>query len=121
VAYYGLSKTERIKKNREIQAIFEGGRRAVNPYFALHYSQNGLPHNRVGAVAGRKLGGAVVRNRLKRLLREVYRRNKHTLCPGYDLVLVARSKMLGIGLPQVEPMFRQIVSQVGLLRSEKEN
>src|SRR5438105_8363050 len=65
---------------------------------------NELTIGRLGIAATRKLGGAVLRNRAKRLIREVFRRNK--LAPGYDLVVVPKRELLDAGLTALEADYR---------------
>lgn len=57
---------------------------------------------RLGVVASRRIGGAVVRNRAKRLLRELFRRHRHALPPGLDLVLIAHASIAGRSLADLE-------------------
>ena len=72
-------------------------------------SPNGLETGRLGIAATRKLGGAVVRNRAKRLVREVFRRNK--LAPGFDIVIVPRRELLDTSLVALESEFRHILER----------
>lgn len=62
----------------------------------------GLQLRRMGLVTGRKVGNAVTRNRVKRLLREVFRLNKHRLLPGADVVFVSRPAAAKYGFHQLE-------------------
>jgi ribonuclease P protein component len=64
---------------------------------------------RLGIAATRKLGGAVVRNRAKRLIREVFRRNK--LAPGFDVVVVPKRELLDASLIAVEADYRTIINR----------
>ena len=58
----------------------------------LYARRNRLGRNRVGITVSKKLGHAVVRNRTRRRLREVYRLNEQKFAPGWDIVVVARSR-----------------------------
>ena len=62
----------------------------ANTYLVLYGRKNRTASNRVGITVGKKLGHAVVRNRVRRRLREVYRLNESKFAPGWDLVIVAR-------------------------------
>jgi ribonuclease P protein component len=70
---------------------------------------NHQPHGRLGIAATRKLGGAVQRNRAKRLLREVFRRNK--IAPGFDVVVVARRDLVDASLTVLEVEYRRLVDR----------
>ena len=61
----------------------------------VYCRRNGLDHNRVGYTVSTKLGHAVVRNRVRRRLREIYRLNSSQLKTGWDIVIVARSRCVG--------------------------
>ena len=70
---------------------------------------------RLGVVTGRTIGGAVVRNRARRLLREVFRVHQHELAEPVDLVLVARSSIAGRGRAEVEKDFLATMKRAALL------
>ena len=82
------------------------------PYFVAFLQETDDGPLRLGVVASRKVGGAVSRNRAKRLLRETFRRNRPTRQVSADLVLVARRAILGVGLAQVEASFSRAIGRV---------
>ncbi len=86
----GLPKTERLRKRREFLGVYERGDKIQSTYFVLYMLENGRPHHRLGITASRKIGRAVVRNRIKRSLREVFRANKQAIFPHCDLVVNAK-------------------------------
>lgn len=100
----GFSRAERVHKRAEFQRIYDRGVKVHNRAFTLFRFPNGLEIGRLGIAATRKLGGAVVRNRAKRLVREVFRRNK--LAPGFDIVIVPRRELLDTSLIALEREFR---------------
>ena len=65
-----------------------------NSFLVLYARKNGSRTNRVGVTVSKKLGGAVTRNRVRRRLREVYRLNEALFQPGWDIVVVARSRCI---------------------------
>jgi ribonuclease P protein component len=95
---------ERIRRRRDFQKIYEHGSRLRGRYSTLFVLPNELDVCRLGIAATRKLGGAVQRNRAKRLIREIFRRNKVVL--GYDVVVVAKRELLDARLPILEADYR---------------
>lgn len=87
----GFPKRLRVRRRREYLAVQRSARRVVTPHFIVYGRPNGRPTTRLGITVSRKVGKAVVRNRIKRLVREAFRRNRETLPEGIDLVLVARA------------------------------
>ncbi len=87
---YSFPKEERLTNERDFHTIYEKGRRYHSKLFILfvYYRINGL--RRIGFSVGKKVGNAVIRNRIKRLLREVYRLNKSYLIEGIDMVVVVK-------------------------------
>ena len=87
---YGFSKAERLRKRKQFLGVYERGDKIQATYFVLYMLENGRPHHRLGITASRKIGGAVVRNRIKRRLREIFRTNKQAIFPHCDLVVNAK-------------------------------
>jgi ribonuclease P protein component len=79
----------------------------------------GREATRVGIVAGKKIGTAVVRNRVKRLLREAARARLSCLPPGYDIVLIARPEAAGAGLGDISAALEVLLQRERLLAREK--
>ena len=82
-----MKKTETIKENRTFRQIYRRGRSAVTPFLVLYCRPNRLGRNRLGITVSTKLGGAVVRNRARRRLREVYRLAQGDLVQGFDIAV----------------------------------
>ena len=80
----------RLRSKLQFDAIYAGGRRIDDRYFALRVKPNGLPHPRLGlAVAVKTAGNAVARNRLRRMIKESFRLAQHEL-PSVDIVVAAK-------------------------------
>ena len=86
----GFSKEERLRKRREFLGVYERGDKIQSAYFVLYMLENGRPCHRLGITVSRKIGTAVVRNRIKRGLREIFRANKQAISPNCDLVVNAK-------------------------------
>ena len=83
-----------LKLNHIFRRLYHTNGQA-NGYMVLYARRNRTGGNRVGITVGKKLGHAVVRNRVRRRLREVYRLNEEKFLPGWDIVVVARSRTCG--------------------------
>jgi ribonuclease P protein component len=79
--------------------------RLDGPLFVLVAAANGRSYSRLGLAASRKVGGAVARNRAKRVLRESFRRQK--VLPGFDLVLIPKPEILNRTQGEVEREYRE--------------
>jgi ribonuclease P protein component len=99
-----LTKAERITRRSEFKQVYERGTRVGGRFLTLLILPNHLDVTRLGTVATRKLGGAVQRNRAKRLIREIFRRNKTTT--GLDLVVLTRREMLEASFADLESDYR---------------
>ncbi|MGH9334662.1 MAG: ribonuclease P protein component, partial [Vicinamibacteria bacterium] len=90
----------------DFERAYRKGRRLVSPLFVAFVLGTDEGRLRIGFVASRKVGGAVARNRAKRLLREVSRRSRPRGNVSADIVLVARSSMVDAGYREVEAQYR---------------
>jgi len=91
-------RTERLRKRVEFKRAEKNKvARLVTKHLIILVAPNGLRHVRIGLTASRKTGCAVVRNRTKRLLREIYRRNKQLFPNGHDFILIAKNDMADTG------------------------
>ena len=90
----------------------------ANSYLVLYARKNRTGGNRVGITVGKKLGHAVVRNRARRRLREVYRLNEEKFQPGWDIVVVARSRSVNAPFLQLTQAYLSLAKKAGVLREE---
>ncbi|OGD16955.1 MAG: ribonuclease P protein component [Candidatus Aminicenantes bacterium RBG_16_63_14] len=85
-----LTPLERIRKKSDFASLYRDGGRFRGRHFTLVFLKNELGHSRLAVVASRKVGSAVVRNRVKRRFRELFRRNKELLREPLDIIVIAR-------------------------------
>ena len=90
-----------------------------SPFLVLYAKKNRLEQNRVGITVSKKLGGAVVRNRVRRRLREVYRLHEDRFIPGYDIVVVARSRAVDASFEDLCGAYLSLAEKAGILRPEE--
>ena len=109
-----MKKTVTIKENRAFRRIYSRGKSAVTPFLVVYCRPNRLDHNRLGVTVSTKLGCAVVRNRARRRLREVYRLSLPHLKPGYDVVLVGRSRALDLPFSRLLETFQKSCKKLSI-------
>ena len=95
---------EHIRRRADFQQVYEQGARIRGRFSTLFLLPNKLSIGRLGIAATRKLGGAVQRNRAKRLIREVFRRNNRAA--GFDVVIVPNRELLDASLTALEAEYR---------------
>lgn len=102
----GLPRAQRIKLGRDFSRIRGAGRRVVKGCLIANWMETpSASRSKLGVIAGRQIGNAVVRGRAKRLLREVFRLHQNQLKLTVEMVLVARPSIVGRGLDAVQKDF----------------
>jgi ribonuclease P protein component len=106
---------ERIRRRPEFQRVYDRGARISGRFATVFILENDRADGRLGIAATRKFGGAVQRNRAKRLIREVFRRNK--IAKGFDVVVIPKRGLLDASLTLLEADYRALVErQLGRAR-----
>jgi ribonuclease P protein component len=96
----GLPKTARLRRRREFLAFGRVGRKRPAAHFIVITRRN-EGASRLGITVSRKIGDAVVRNRLKRHVREIFRRHPERLLAGHDLVIIARAGAADLAFDEI--------------------
>ena len=104
-----------LKLNHIFQRLYRTNGQA-NGYLVLYARKNRTGTNRVGITVGKKLGHAVVRNRVRRRLREVYRLNEDKFQPGWDIVVVARTRAIYAEFAQLVDAYMTAAQKAGILK-----
>ena len=87
----------------------------ANSCLVLYARKNGTDTNRVGVTVSKKLGHAVVRNRIRRRVREVYRLNESQFSAGWDIVVVARSRCQTVPFEKLTQSYLALAEKAGIL------
>jgi len=83
-----LTRNERLRKKKEIAEVIKNSGRIQNSWIVIRYRMNDRVTSRMCVTLRRGFGNAVTRNRYKRLIREIFRQNKHRICGGIDFVFI---------------------------------
>ena len=104
----------RLRRREDFHRLRATGRVWRHPFFMLSVTPNGLPYNRYGFVISKQLGNAVVRNGIRRRLRESMRHAHPYLVSGYDMALIARTPVVGQSYRVVNQAVVTLLQQAGL-------
>jgi len=107
-----------LKKNSDFRRLYSRGKSAVNSCLVVYCRRNNTGTNRLGYTVSAKLGHAVVRNRVRRRLREVVRLNSGSLKTGWDIIVVARSRAVGSDWEKLNKAFMDACGKLDLLKGE---
>ena len=107
-------RSARILRSADFRTVYDNGIRVSGPMFAAFClardAGNGV---RLGLTVPRALGGSVVRNRIKRRLREAFRRHRSEFGPQWDIVLNPRRAALNAPFPEIERALGKVIEQCG--------
>ena len=106
-----------LKLNHIFQRLYRS-KGVADGYLVLYARKNRTGLNRVGVTVSKKLGKAHVRNRTRRRIREVYRLNEERFLPGWDIVVVARSKAVDAPFDALVHSYLSLAKKVHLLRED---
>ena len=104
-----------LKENYEFRRVYQRGASAVGGAMVVYCRKNKLGRNRLGITASTKIGGAVIRNRARRRLREVYRLHRDKLRTGWDIILVARGRTAACSWRELNDTFLRSCRKLDLL------
>lgn len=115
----GLPRSQILKKKKDFQAVYSRGKSYANRFLVLYVFRSNGFQGKVGFAAGKKLGNAVKRNRIKRLLRESYRMHQSEIEEGVSLLLVGRKAALAVKCQELEKAFLALGRKAGIMAGRK--
>lgn len=107
--------TVSMKKNHEFRRLYAKGKSAAAPSLVVYFRRVNRDYNQLGLTVSTKVGHAVVRNRIRRRLREIYRLNEDKLERGLDIVVVARVRARFADYAELERDFLRACSRLGVM------
>ncbi len=112
---YKLPKKHILRKNSGFQAVYSTGKSYANRMMVLYVLPKDDGPRRIGFAAGKRLGNAVVRNRVKRLMRETYRLNQDKLAGGVDLIIIGRQPIVNAKQPDIVKAFLSLCQKANII------
>ena len=107
-----FTKADRILKRREFIALAESGRRVQNGHFIAIFSPNQLGRSRIGITVTKKVGPAVKRNRIKRLVREYFRLSRDHLAGHWDINIIAKRQAADFSSEKTFRLLTDLVARI---------
>jgi ribonuclease P protein component len=115
---FTFHKHERLRTARDFARVKQDGRSWYSPALTVRISSSGQEHPaRLGLVVSKKVGIAVKRNRIKRVIREVFRLNKHRIKSGNDIVAIPRQAAISWAYGDCETVFMSLIAKAGILHT----
>ena len=99
---YRLPKQDRLRERSDFLSVQGSGQKVITPHFLWFAKPSSVGTLRFGVTVSKRVGTAVVRNRVKRLLREAFRHNKALFASALDVVAIARSEAASVALAHVQ-------------------
>lgn len=106
-----------LRNSADIRLVFKEGRRVSCPLFTLLYRRNDVARTRVGVVVGKKLGGAVARNRAKRRFRELGRLSLTRMPSGLDLLILPKRESVSEPARSLRAGWQAVLARARLVES----
>lgn len=97
-----MKKALRLTKNLEFINIYKSGRRVSSPFFVMYIKKNDLSYSRLGVSVSKKVGKSVVRNKIKRQIKEIVRQNYDFINSGWDIVFSVKPAAVQLSYAQME-------------------
>jgi ribonuclease P protein component len=103
-----FSRKHRLSKSSDFKRVFSKGKRIATPLFVIYSLRNHLPFSRLGIQVKAKIGTAVRRNRIKRMVREIFRKIKEELVEPQDLIFIAEKGLVDLSFRSFQNEFLQV-------------
>lgn len=114
-----MQNTVSIKENRDFTRLYKSGKFYSSDCLILYVRKNRLDQNRLGVTVSKKVGKAVVRNRVRRRIKESYREIESRISASYDFVVVARGKAAECDYKKIRSALIYLMRKAGLYNYEK--
>lgn len=113
---FSFKKENRIKSKHAFQTVYKTGRSVVDSMSVMYVLANDEKNIKIGFAVGKKMGNAVVRNRVKRMMREVFRHRRSELKDSVHIIWVARKKLIAADIYTYDRIFMRLAKRAGILK-----
>jgi ribonuclease P protein component len=107
-----------LNENKDFRRLYKAGKSLVHSALVIYYSKNKLGVSRIGITVSKKVGNAVIRNRVKRIIVEAYRSLERLTPVGYDYVFVARGRAVKLKSTELARFISVMLNNAGMINNE---
>ncbi|HHV18137.1 MAG TPA: ribonuclease P protein component [Thermoanaerobacterales bacterium] len=116
-----MKKSFRLTKNLEFKNVYRTGRRLTSPFFTMYIKKNALGYSRLGVSVSKKVGKSVVRNKIKRRIKEIIRTNFDYIKNGWDIVFSVRPLSVNLDYAIMEKEVKTLLKGGRIYNDKKVN
>ncbi len=115
-----MNKIYRLRSNMEFKKVYSGGKNYWNRNLVLYVKKNNIGNTRVGYSITKKIGNSVIRNKIRRRMKEIYRLNFKGIKSNYDLIFIPKRNVVNISYKELESAMLHILKLAGVLTSQSD-
>lgn len=115
-----MDKIYRLRSNMEFKKVYSGGKSYWNRNLVLYVKKNDIGNTRVGYSITKKIGNSVVRNRVRRRMKEVYRLKFDGIKNNFDLIFIPKKNIVDISYKELESAMLHILKLAGVLKGQSD-
>ena len=104
-----MDKIYKLRNNMEFKKVYNGGKNYWNRNLVLYVRKNNMENSRIGYSITKKIGNSVVRNKVRRRVKEIYRLNVNNIKSGYDIILIPKKNIVDISYKELESAMLHIL------------
>ena len=109
-----MKRIVKLKENRDFRRAYNKGEAFVSPYFVVYILKKRTEKVRLGITVSKKIGGAVLRNRAKRVITAAFRECLPNIAVGYDFVIVARTRVVTVKSTVISEILKSYIIKAGI-------
>ncbi len=115
-----MDKIYRLRSNMEFKKVYSGGKSYWNRNLILYVKKNNLDYPRIGYSITKKIGNAVIRNNVRRRMKEINRISFNRINGNYDLIFIPKKNIVDISYKELESAMLHILKIAGLLKGQSD-
>ncbi|WP_168123259.1 ribonuclease P protein component [Paenibacillus sp. HB172176] len=115
-----MRRSLRLRNREDFSRIYRKGKSFANGQFVVYWSKQRIAEPfRLGVSASKKIGNAVVRNRMRRMVKEIVRHQEHRIVPHTDFILIVRKPATAMKMKEMEKSVHHVLKKAGLFKPLK--